>query len=88
MQSALVRFAECSVETLDRIPVGQSVVVAGLASENAALRVRLLALGLTPETVVRVARRAPLGDPIEIVTRNTAVSLRLAEAAAVFVRPL
>ena len=87
MQSASIN-PEVRVKTLDVVPVGQSVVVVAISSENPALRMRLLALGLTPDTAVRVARRAPLGDPIEIVTRNTAVSLRLAEAASVFVRPL
>lgn len=79
---------ESCVESLDQVPVGQSVVIVGLSSRHEALRVRLLALGLTPEAIVRVARRAPLGDPIEVVTRNTAVSLRLSEAASILIRPL
>lgn len=88
MNCSVSRPREIGVETLDQVPVGQSVVIVELSSRNEALRSRLLALGLTPEAIVRVARRAPLGDPIEVVTRNTAVSLRLAEAATLLVRPL
>jgi ferrous iron transport protein A len=45
-----------------------------------AYRSRLLAMGLTPGTVFQVSRMAPLGDPIEIILRGYALSLRKAEA--------
>ena len=48
-----------------------------------ALRLRIMELGLTPGTPVRVRKIAPLGDPIEIDVRGYALSLRKAEAALV-----
>lgn len=44
-------------------------------------RSKLLAMGLTPGTVFTISRIAPLGDPIEIVVRGYALSLRKVEAS-------
>lgn len=43
-------------------------------------KTRLLDMGLTPGTKIRVIKRAPLGDPIEIEVRGYKLSLRLEEA--------
>jgi len=43
-------------------------------------KARLLDMGLTPGTKIRVIKRAPLGDPIEIEVRGYKLSLRLEEA--------
>jgi len=40
-------------------------------------------MGLTPGQALRVLRRAPLGDPMEIHVRGYRLALRLDEAAAV-----
>ena len=47
------------------------------------LRRRLLALGVRPGAEVRVVRRAPLGDPMEIAVGDTLIAIRHAEAAGV-----
>ena len=46
--------------------VGKIIAVGG----EGALRDRFLDMGLTPKTVVKVVKKAPLGDPIEINLRN------------------
>ena len=46
---------------------------------------RLLEMGLTPGTDVRLVGRAPLGDPLEFEVRGYRLSLRQAEAARVAV---
>ena len=48
-----------------------------------ALRRRIMEMGLTPGAAVRVRKIAPLGDPIEILVRGYALSLRKADAALV-----
>ena len=48
-----------------------------------ALRLRILELGLTPGAALQVRKIAPLGDPIEILVRGYALSLRKADAALV-----
>ena len=67
---------------------GDRARVAGLVSGDRGYRQRLLAMGLTPGTVFSVRRRAPLGDPIEIVVRNFTLTLRKAEAAILKVERL
>jgi len=52
-----------------------------------AFRRRLMELGLLPGTEVRVVRRAPLGGVVEIEVRRCRLSLRLTEAAGLFVEP-
>jgi ferrous iron transport protein B len=64
---------------------GQSGRVLSIAGDLD-FRQRLLELGLTPESGVRVVRSAPLGDPIEVEVRGYRLSLRRAEAITVLVQ--
>lgn len=48
---------------------------------------RLMALGFTPGTLVRVVRRAPFGDPTEYELRGSRICLRSAEADLFTVSP-
>ncbi|KRN28534.1 ferrous iron transport protein A [Liquorilactobacillus mali] len=50
------------------------------------LRKRLLDMGLTGHTLIKVCQVAPLGDPIEIELRGYKLSLRKEEADYVVVR--
>ena len=49
---------------------------------------RLLDLGFTPGTSVRVVRRAPLGDPTAFYLRGGQICLRRTEAERIQVRAL
>ncbi|HOQ90745.1 MAG TPA: FeoA family protein [Candidatus Hydrogenedentes bacterium] len=44
------------------------------------IRRRLLDMGITTGTELRVERHAPLGDPMEIVVKDYRLALRLEEA--------
>ena len=46
---------------------------------------RLMELGMIPGTYVRVLRRAPFGDPIQLILRGYALTLRRSMAAAILV---
>lgn len=50
------------------------------------LRRRLLEMGLTPYTQVKVRKVAPLGDPIEIFLHHYVLTLRKQDAAKIEVR--
>ena len=50
------------------------------------LKERLMTMGLTPGTKVKVLRSAPLGDPIAIGVRSYNLALRRDEAAKVQVQ--
>lgn len=41
---------------------------------------RLLDLGIIPGVEVKVVRRAPLGDPIEVIARGNPITIRRGEA--------
>ena len=71
-----------SVTTLDRLLAGQAGRVTAVGGD-ADIRRRLLEMGLTPGTSVRVVRFAPLGDPIDVEVRGYHLSLRKQEASQV-----
>ena len=48
---------------------------------------RLLDLGFTPGSRIRVVRRAPLGDPVEYELRGSRLCLRQREAQRIRVDP-
>lgn len=68
--------------TLDQIAVGTEVKIVTVGGEGQ-LRVRLLDMGLIPQTVVRVQKVAPMGDPIEIHLRGYELTLRKEDAARI-----
>ena len=70
--------------TLADLPVGARAVVTGVSSELPVGR-RLLDLGFVPKTVIRVLRRAPLGDPISYELRGMRICLRKEEARNILV---
>ncbi len=73
--------------TLDRIEPGERCRVLRL-SGDAAIRRRIMDMGVTPGAEIKVERLAPLGDPIEIEVRGYHLSLRKREAAQIAVEPI
>ena len=47
--------------------------VDGLSSD---IRKKLMVMGLLPNTEVKVIRRAPMGDPLQVEVRGVSVALR------------
>lgn len=68
--------------TLDQIAVGTEVKIIAVGGEGQ-LRVRLLDMGLIPQTKVRVQKVAPMGDPIEIHLRGYELTIRKEDAARI-----
>ncbi len=60
---------------LSDLRIGQCARILGV-NGGGELRRRLLDMGLTPKTVVKLVRVAPLGDPIELCLRGYNLSLR------------
>lgn len=73
--------------SLDRLRDGEAGMVERLELEGPTKR-RLIEMGITPGTRVRVLKRAPLGDPIEIFLRRYSLTLRAEDARRIFVRRL
>lgn len=55
------------------------------AIEASELKERLMSMGMTKGTVVKVLRSAPLGDPIAISVRSFNMSIRLSDAKRITV---
>ena len=68
--------------TLDKLPDGDTGVISGVGGQGER-RLRLLELGLTPGTRVTAVRRAPLGDPMQLILRGCSLALRSADAARI-----
>lgn len=64
---------------LTDLAIGEEARVAGFRQESSYSE-RLVRMGLIPGTTLRLIRRAPLGDPVEIRFRGYALVLRPAEA--------
>lgn len=66
---------------LDQLKSGDKVKIVGYEKTDTKLyRQKLLAMGLTPGTILELIRIAPLGDPIQIKLRGFSLSLRKKEA--------
>lgn len=50
------------------------------------LRLRLLDMGFIPNTVVKVQKIAPLGDPIQIQIRGYEIALRKEDLGKIYVK--
>ena len=64
---------------LGEMKAGQEGVITAVGGQGA-LRRRLLDMGPTPHTRVRVNKFAPMGDPMELTLRGYELTLRIADA--------
>ena len=69
-------------KTLDQFVVGESGTVKSVSGEGKIKR-RLFDMGITPRADVKMRKKAPLGDPIEVTLRGYELTLRKAEAVCV-----
>lgn len=65
---------------LSELKIGTFATIQGFAEGDKAYRHKLLSLGLTRGTEVFLERKAPLGDPLQIIVRGFSLSLRKEEA--------
>ena len=70
------------MSTLAELRVGEQARVAGVQGTDDVSQ-RLLEMGLTPGTLVRLLGAAPLGDPLELELRGYRLSVRKSEAARI-----
>ena len=70
------------LKTLDQIEKGETGLIKKVEGEGK-FRRRLFDMGVTPGAEVKLRKKAPLGDPIEVTIRGYELSLRKVEAALV-----
>ena len=73
--------------TLKDIAVGKSAVIETVGGEGM-LRQHFLDMGVLPGTEVTVVKLAPMGDPMELEIHGYELTLRLADAEKIKVRPI
>lgn len=71
--------------TLDQLPIGHTAIIVAVEGKGL-LRRRLLEMGLTPHTFVKVRKMAPMGDPIELSLRHYILTLRKKDAAQIIIK--
>lgn len=67
---------------------GQKCVVLNFHNDNAALRRRLLDMGITRGVVIEIKKIAPLGDPVDIALRGYELCIRKADMEGIDIRVL
>jgi ferrous iron transport protein A len=73
-------------DTLADLRPGDSAIVC-CVRPNEPSRRRLMEMGFVSGTNLKVVRQAPLGDPLQVEVRGYQLSLRIAEARGILVRP-
>jgi ferrous iron transport protein A len=73
---------------IKELQVGQSAIIAGYESGDHTYKSKLLSMGLTKNTAIKLIKVAPLGDPIEIEVRGFHLSLRKDEAGIILLTHL
>ena len=66
--------------TLDMLRTGQSAKIKAVKGENEGLKRRLMDMGMITGTEVKLCKRAPMGDPLEITLRGYQLTIRVSEA--------
>jgi len=78
--------SSATCERLDQLPVGAEACL-GTPEHTTPTILRLMEMGLTQGTRVRMTRLGPFGDPLEVEVRGTRLCLRTADARAFPLQP-
>ena len=73
--------------TLRDLNPGESGIISSVGNKSAAVKRRLVDMGLTPGTRITVKKIAPFGDPIEVTLRGYELSLRKEDASQIELLP-
>ena len=76
------------ITTLDELQKGDTATVFGYLPSSHAQRLKLLALGFTKGTKIKLSNIAPLGNPLQIDVQASSISLRRNEAAIIQVETI
>ncbi len=74
------------MKKLSEIKTGKSVRIDHFANDE--IFIKLMEMGCVPGEMIKVEMIAPLGDPISISVAGYNLSLRLNEAASIFVEEI
>lgn len=61
---------------LSQLQQGQNATIIGFEQLSNDVRKKLMVMGLLPQTPVRLVRRAPMGDPLQVEVRGISLAVR------------
>ena len=73
------------MKTLRDVGIGETAAVVKIHGQGA-LKHRIMEMGITKGSKIKVRKIAPLGDPIEVTVRGYELSLRKADAEIIEVQ--
>lgn len=68
---------------LSELKDGQQAKVSAFVGLSVDLKKKLMVMGVLPNTDVRVIRRAPMGDPLQVEVRGVSLAIRKNIAAEI-----
>lgn len=68
---------------LNELKNGQSARIITLSALSNDIRKKLMIMGMLPNTVVTLIRKAPLGDPLQVEVRGVSLAIRGKVAEAI-----
>ncbi|MEZ8103746.1 MULTISPECIES: FeoA family protein [Vibrio] len=70
---------------LSQLREGDCASILSFSEISNDVRKKLMVMGLLPNTLVKVVRRAPMGDPLQVEVRGVSLAIRENIAAAILV---
>lgn len=70
---------------LSDLQINQYAIILYIHIHHNKMRRRLLEMGLTPGTIVKITKKSPLGDPISIYFRGYELCISKKEASYILV---
>lgn len=61
---------------LNELKNGQSARIVTLSALSSDIRKKLMIMGMLPNTEVKLIRKAPLGDPLQVEVRGVSLAIR------------
>lgn len=61
---------------LNELKSGQSARIVDMSELSTDIRKKLMIMGMLPNTQVKLIRKAPLGDPLQIEVRGVSLAIR------------
>ncbi|MGI6681343.1 MAG: ferrous iron transport protein B [Bdellovibrionota bacterium] len=71
--------------TLSNLQVGKSAYITKIDCSDKLLRRRILHMGLTPKVEVKLVKKAPLGDPLQVLVRGYELTIRKDDAEKILI---
>ncbi len=68
---------------LSELKEGESADITAFVNLDSEVRKRLMVMGLLPNTPVTLIRRAPMGDPLQVLVRGVSLAVRSKIAASI-----